>query len=96
MIWDKESIYDEQIYPLMSKIIGICKGHKIPMVAQFQIANSEELGARFCTTTLPFDGVACDRIKKMAQFAHPSRPVVLAETVSTDADGITRVAIRQV
>jgi hypothetical protein len=37
--WTKEDIYDEQISPLMTKIIAICKEHQIPMVAQFQYAN---------------------------------------------------------
>ena len=32
---DKEKIYDEQISPLMSQIIEICKEHKIPLFANF-------------------------------------------------------------
>lgn len=31
----KEQIYDEQIAPLMTQIITICKEHKIPIVASF-------------------------------------------------------------
>ncbi|HEM7897003.1 TPA: hypothetical protein U2L33_001035 [Burkholderia cenocepacia] len=31
----KEQIYDEQISPLMTQIIAICKQHKIPIVASF-------------------------------------------------------------
>ncbi|MGU7780497.1 hypothetical protein [Burkholderia sp. PU8-34] len=31
----KERIYDEQISPLMTQIIAICKEHKIPILASF-------------------------------------------------------------
>ncbi|MCA8048054.1 hypothetical protein [Burkholderia arboris] len=31
----KEQIYDEQISPLMTQIIAICKEHKIPILASF-------------------------------------------------------------
>lgn len=31
----KEQIYDEQISPLMTQIIAICKEHGIPVVASF-------------------------------------------------------------
>ena len=31
----KEQIYDEQISPLMTQIIKICKEHKIPILASF-------------------------------------------------------------
>lgn len=31
----KEQIYDEQISPLMTQIIKVCKEHKIPIVASF-------------------------------------------------------------
>ncbi|WP_175806908.1 hypothetical protein [Burkholderia cenocepacia] len=31
----KEQIYDEQISPLMTQVIAICKEHKIPIVASF-------------------------------------------------------------
>ncbi|MCA8313221.1 hypothetical protein LGN43_02915 [Burkholderia multivorans] len=31
----KEQIYDEQISPLMTQIIAICKEHRIPIVASF-------------------------------------------------------------
>ncbi len=44
---DKEKIYDEQIAPLIAKIIEICKTEEIPMFAEFQYA---DLG--FCTTCI--------------------------------------------
>lgn len=33
---DNEQVYDEQIAPLMTKIIGICKENKLPFLAVFQ------------------------------------------------------------
>ena len=42
--WDKEAIYDEKISPLMTQIIALCKQHGIPVVARFQICDTEESG----------------------------------------------------
>jgi hypothetical protein len=44
---NKEKIYDEQIAPLMAKIIEICKNEHIPMFAEFQYADLD-----FCTTCI--------------------------------------------
>lgn len=38
---NKEKIYDEQIAPLMAKIIEICSAEQIPMFAEFQYAELE-------------------------------------------------------
>lgn len=94
--WDKEAIYDEKISPLMREIIAICKEHSIPLVAQFQYANDEEKGPLFCTTSLPIVGVACDKIKRLAEMAKPQHPVCIAETHETMPDGSKRITIRQV
>lgn len=55
----KEEIYDEQINPLMAKIIDICKDHKIALVASFDIGGNqyeEETGERLlCSTVLTTD-----------------------------------------
>ncbi len=45
----KEEIYDEQINPLMSQIIAICKEHKIAIVCSFSLDHEERLT---CTTAL--------------------------------------------
>ena len=55
-IYNLESIYDEQISPLMQQIIAICKEHNMPMVASFAYENCEEKGLGCCTTTLTFGG----------------------------------------
>lgn len=38
---DKEAIYDEQIFPLMKKIIAICKREQIPVFAEFQYNDTD-------------------------------------------------------
>lgn len=93
--WTKEAIYDEQIHPLMSKIIAICKEHQIPMVAQFQYENDEENGPGFCTTSLPLPN-ACDHIRNIARHLKPAGPIALAEIHETMADGSKRITISRV
>lgn len=44
---DKEQIYDEQIAPLIVKIVEICKVEQIPMFAEFQYGD-----LNFCTTCI--------------------------------------------
>ena len=53
--FDLEHVYDEQIAPLMSKIIDICKDNNLPMFATFLYAHDgEEEGGQLCTTSLLF------------------------------------------
>ncbi|MCY1367298.1 hypothetical protein D9M69_542270 [compost metagenome] len=50
---NKEAIYDEQISPLMQKILEICKEHKLAMVASFHCDTGEEDGHDLiCTSAL--------------------------------------------
>lgn len=44
---DLEKVYDDEISPLIVKIITICKEHDMPMFASFQYSDSD-----FCTTIL--------------------------------------------
>jgi hypothetical protein len=41
----KEDLYDKEVYPLMKRIIDICKSNNIPMFAVFQCADDE-----FCSS----------------------------------------------
>ena len=43
----REKVYDEQIYPLMNKIMDIVKEHDIPLHATFLLGNGDA-----CTTHL--------------------------------------------
>jgi hypothetical protein len=47
MIEDKEKIYDEQIFPLMERILAVVKEHKIPFFTTFQCSDDT-----FCTSEL--------------------------------------------
>ena len=51
----KEQIYDEQISPLMTQIIKICKEHKIPIVASFFTPGDDD-PKRAVTTALLGNG----------------------------------------
>lgn len=52
--FDLEAVYDAEIAPLMTKIIGICKEHKLPMFATFLCANDPDDEDLVCTTNLMF------------------------------------------
>lgn len=56
--FDLESVYDEQIAPLMTNIIEICKTNKMPMMAAFmyQHRHGEQEVESYCTTSLPGEG----------------------------------------
>lgn len=47
----KEEVYDNEINPLMAKIIAICTKNKIAMLANFQLSVGDEPDLR-CTTAL--------------------------------------------
>jgi hypothetical protein len=51
-LYDLEQVYDDEISPLMAKIIEICKKHSMPMVASFQYQNVPDQGPGWCTTIL--------------------------------------------
>lgn len=48
MTQDKEDVYDQEIAPLMTQIIDICKKHQMPMFATFEFAPKA-----YCETILP-------------------------------------------
>lgn len=56
-LFDLESVYDNEISPLMRQIIDICKQHEMPMVCSFAFQNDADDGVGACTTVLNgFDG----------------------------------------
>lgn len=51
----REEIYDKQIFPLMAKIIKICKKNKIPTLASFYLSEVDKMEDEddlYCTTSL--------------------------------------------
>ncbi len=89
--FDLESIYDEQIAPLMTKIIKICKKHDLPFVASFCFRFDEDDGADLCTSCVP-------RGKKewlpnnleSARLALLRKPFFAALTITTPLKDITK------
>jgi hypothetical protein len=53
--FDLESVYDEEIAPLMTKIIEVCRAHKMPMFATFLYQNDPDGDDSVCTTNLMFE-----------------------------------------
>jgi len=53
--FDLEAVYDDEIAPLMTQIIAICKAHKLPMFTTFVYRAEGQDSADLCTTNLPFD-----------------------------------------
>jgi len=57
--FDLEKVYDEEIFPLMEKIVRVCKDNHLPMFASF-LYRSDPEGIddgedRYCTTSLHYD-----------------------------------------
>lgn len=70
--YDKESIYDEKIYPLMSQIIDICKAEGIPILAQFYLQSEDSSPngkALYCITNLHVQGNTPEHMRKLAKAA---------------------------
>jgi len=90
-MYDKESIYDEQISPLMTQIIEICKKEDIPMAFQFYLkeADGENKEPLYCTTFLvpakaEMNPDVYDHLKKVCEVMKHGpngKPVVLAMTI---------------
>jgi len=71
-----EKIYDDQINPLMIKVIKICKDNNIPLVSSFQLDYLEESDNHLkCTTALLPNGSEDNMIK--------ARQVLLGEDKGT-------------
>ena len=51
----KEQVYDEQVFPLMERVIAICKEHKINMAATFSLGLDADGDPLMCSTVLPID-----------------------------------------
>ncbi len=50
--FNKETVYNNEISPLVKQIIAICKEHEIPMLAVFTYENCPQKGVGRCTTLL--------------------------------------------
>jgi hypothetical protein len=91
----RERVYDEEVSPLMAKVIAISKRAGIPMVAQFELDDDEDGTPLLCTTSL-VEANAGDHIKRVAATLRPQGAFAFAETVTKNPDGSMHVSIRRV
>ena len=70
----KEVVYDEQISPLMTKIIALCNEHKISMVADFALDADEDGEPLYCSTMIFDAKVDPEAAKKFAKIKHLMSP----------------------
>lgn len=56
MEYDLEEVYDEQIAPLMARILEICKASEMPMIASFAYRTGS-----FCSSALHFNDRPVER-----------------------------------
>lgn len=99
--FDEEAAYDEELAPLMDRIIEICNRRGIPMVAVFQYAGGPaDEDVFFCTTALPVpknraNAHILNLAKIAAQKVNESTPVALAITETKRPDG-THIKIQRI
>jgi len=95
-VYDLEKVYDEQIAPLMTKIISICKRHRMPVVASFQYAFMDDAeaakrgrdeGHDYCTTFIEFPGREPEAFRRAVSAIQNSGPSVLAMTIASKPGG---------
>jgi hypothetical protein len=90
---NKEQIYDEQISPLMTQIIAICKEHKIAFLASFSIPNDEDADLCCSSYMLDDDFEPPESFLRAKRELRPgARPVTMLRTVGGDGS-VTMTAI---
>jgi hypothetical protein len=84
----KEQIYDEQISPLMTRIIEICRSHKIPVAACFGINTDEGEDADLVCSTILYDKDwnTPDNIKSAAKAMQQRRSMAIITTLGKDGN----------
>jgi hypothetical protein len=93
----KEEIYDNEINPLMGRILQICEDHKIAMIADFAL-DGEDF---HCTSALlEKEYEPLNNQLKAFQHLKPQSSsggfVALAETTETNPDGSKRITLRRI
>jgi hypothetical protein len=89
----KENVYDEQISPLVHRIIAICREHEIALLLSAQLEDEDEREL-FCTTILPgTDEVSCEKFVQALNVIRPASRPVMHMTTSHAAGSQTLAAI---
>lgn len=85
----REDVYDNEIAPLMSKVIDLCKTHGIPMLATFQYTEpGDEPG--FCTTQIPAEHEDKALVQIKARWGAARSAPLVALTITTAGRGEQR------
>lgn len=87
--YDKESVYDEKIAPLMEQIIEICKAEELPMVASFYIQSADISrleGEMVVSTIIPAKDNTPGAFKEIERVLYP-RTYAIAVTITHDVEG---------
>lgn len=95
-MYDKESVYDNEIAPLMAKIIEICNREGMPMAAQFYLQQEREDAefenqAMWCTTVLTgYEGIHKEHeehirfVAEAMKYGKQGKPYVFAATIRSE------------
>ncbi len=78
----KEEIYDEEIFPLMGKILEICKENKISMVSSYQLDETDD--PLFCTSFLKYEGCTAKIINARNALQKPEFSFFTITTTTSD------------
>lgn len=93
----KEERYDNEIAPLMAKILEICKAAKIALIADFALDDSEESEGLHCTSALLAHDFGPSEAQIDAyELLKPKPSYAFAETHQTMEDGSKRISIRRI
>lgn len=84
--WDLEKVYDEQISPLMTQIIAVCKEHDLPFLATFEYAS----GGYLCTSAQRREGM-CDTLTEIRHAVLRGRSAPMHLTVRDGEGHIMRM-----
>lgn len=84
---NKEEAYDKEIFPLMEKIIKICKLYKISVVATFHTPNDDDPDLVCSTALTEKEYDPPPTFCKMVQLLTGSEPHPTATLTGRDKDG---------
>lgn len=84
-----EKVYDEEIAPLMARVIAIAKKHNMPFVATFQLTDEED--PLMCTSASTPEGCN-ERLEQAVNIIYaPSSASVLTLTTRDEQGIITKI-----
>jgi hypothetical protein len=90
-----ETAYDEEIAPLMTQIIAVCKKHKMPMFATFLYASDQCGDTGSCNTFLMFEerDISQEMLDLREFVSRKSAPVMHLTVRDKDGNATEHIAI---